>query len=99
MYTRVFTEVYTYTCLHVGVFTEEVCQEDFEYADVFAACPPPKNWCRERVIHRQPTGPNPLSHRDDFSGPEVRQVDFEEARICGGLGCVLTPEELCRLII
>ena len=27
---------------------------------------------RERVLHRQPTGPNPLNHRDDLSRPALR---------------------------
>ena len=27
---------------------------------------------RERVLYWQPTGPNPLNHRDDFSGPAWR---------------------------
>ena len=27
---------------------------------------------RERILDWQPTGPNPLYHRDDFSGPALR---------------------------
>ena len=27
---------------------------------------------RERVLYGQPTGPNPLNHRDDFSRPALR---------------------------
>ena len=26
----------------------------------------------ERVLYLQPTGPNPLNHRDNFSGPALR---------------------------
>jgi hypothetical protein len=28
--------------------------------------------CRERVLNRQTTGPNPLNRRDDFGGPALR---------------------------
>jgi len=33
--------------------------------------PPHQPVYRERVLHAQPTGPNPLNHRDDFSGPAL----------------------------
>ena len=36
-------------------------------ACVLAAC------CRERDLYCQPTGPNPLNHRNDFSAPALRR--------------------------
>ena len=37
--------------------------------------PLPRGWTvsiKERVFNQQPAGPNPLNHRDDFSGPALR---------------------------
>ena len=31
-----------------------------------------KSPCRERVLYSQPTDPNPLTHRDEFSRPALR---------------------------
>ena len=36
---------------------------------VLEVCPAPNKAQRERVLHRQPTGPNLFHHRDDFSEP------------------------------
>ena len=32
---------------------------------------------RERLLYLQPTGPDPLRHRDDFGGPASCQGSFE----------------------
>ena len=37
---------------------------------------PPVGDERERVLYGQPTGPNPLHHRDDFSGLALRHGSF-----------------------
>ena len=34
--------------------------------------------CRERVLYCQPTGPNPLNHRDDFSRPALRHGSLNQ---------------------
>ena len=41
--------------------------------------------CRERQLYRQPTGPNPINPRDDFSRPALRHrslIDFSSCRTC-----------------
>ena len=38
--------------------------------------PAPRSY-RERVIHRQPTGPNPLHYRDNFGRPALRHGIFD----------------------
>ena len=35
----------------------------------------------ERVSHEQPTGPNPLDHRDDFSRPALRHASLNSLSI------------------
>ena len=53
--------------------------------------------CRERVLYRQPTCPNPLNHRDDFNRAALRQGSLNslcwqqsefEFPLLAGVGCI-----------
>ena len=40
---------------------------------------------RKRVLHRQPTGPNPVNHRDDLIGPALRHGSLNPLCQCATL--------------
>ena len=52
---------------------------------------------REKVLYRQPTGLNPLNHRDDSSGPALHHgcLDFLESVVWIGKSARLVHEK-CR---
>ena len=65
-----------------------------------APTPPPRRTARlyqqrERVHYGQPTGPNPLNHRDDFSRPALRDGRlnslFCRHALSSAPGCHLLP--------
>ena len=64
-------------CLYDIACRRAICS--YGIAKGFSGAEPPKicyrirrNPQRGKVLYWQPTGPNPLNHRDDFSGPALR---------------------------
>ena len=46
-------------------FTAKVITSDKRHSTAFPL--PPRGARKERVLYRQPIGPNPLNHRDNFN--------------------------------